>query len=296
MPPKGRSLGDTADLPCLENMDEIRRRDRAVFLKELFSFSKLFQILVGLLGTAGLVSLMHLGGVWVVVIGLFVTAALVWSAWDASKTKRFINAKFQLIWSACQERQRRFHHALRQLSKKGVADLQELPRTIEGVANELYVALRRADMVAHEVANSEGWLVAKPRVGQPMSPDKQAQELYRIADKNIAEYRQHYLNVMGGVERTEAQAAVFTTTLDTLRMKMLGYRLVGRDLEAPTHEFLAALTEARMQLDSIDKALDELELTPFPTTVTLMPDSPPPVPSGTVYLGGQDESVQEERT
>ncbi|MBS1713862.1 MAG: hypothetical protein JST30_05945 [Armatimonadetes bacterium] len=276
-------------------MEEIRRRDRAVFLKELFSFGKLVQILVGLLVSAGLVSLFHLGGTWLTLVALGMTSALVWSAWDASKTKRFVNSKFQLIWTACQERQRRFHHALGQLSKRGIADLQELPRTIEGVSQELYVALRRADIVAHEVANSEGWLVANPRIGQPMSPDRQAQELYRIADKNIAEYRQHYLNVMGGVERTEAQAAVFTTTLDTLRMKMLGYRLVGRDLEAPTHEFLAALTEARMQLDSIDKALDELELTPFPTTVTLVPDGPPPVPSHLKSIADPAEDRLEER-
>ena len=110
-----------------------------------------------------------------------------------------------------------------------------------------------------------------------MSPDKQAQELYRIADKNIAEYRQHYIGVMAGVERTEAQAAVFTTTLDTLRMKMLSYRLVGKETESPTQDFLAALTEARMQLESIDKALDELELSPFPKTISVMPDAPPAV-------------------
>jgi hypothetical protein len=124
---------------------------------------------------------------------------------------------------------------------------------------------------------------------QPPAPgivthDRQAQELYRIADKNIAEYRQRFQAVMAGVERTEAQAAVMTTTLDTLRIKMLGYRLVGRDPDAPTQEFLAALAEARMQLDSIDTALSELELTPFPKTITVMPErdqtprpGPPPM-------------------
>ena len=53
---------------------------------------------------------------------------------------------------------------------------------------------------------------------------------------------------------------------------MLGYRLVGKDTETPTQDFLAALTEARMQLDSIDKALDELDLTPFPKTISIMPE------------------------
>ena len=93
---------------------------------------------------------------------------------------------------------------------------------------------------------------------------------------------------------TEAQVAVFTTTLDTLRMKMLGYRLVGKDTESPTQDFLAAITEARMQLESIDKALEELDLTAFPKTISIMPDEtnspglrenllhsgPPPMPEG----------------
>ena len=47
---------------------------------------------------------------------------------------------------------------------------------------------------------------------------------------------------------------------------------MGRETETPTQEFLIALTEARMQLDSIDKALDELELTPFPKTISIIPE------------------------
>ncbi|MCH8978594.1 MAG: hypothetical protein IH945_05050, partial [Armatimonadetes bacterium] len=39
-------------------------------------------------------------------------------------------------------------------------------------------------------------------------------------------------------------------------------------------EFMQAMTEAKMQLDSIDKALDELELTPFPG----LDGTPPPIP------------------
>jgi len=167
-------------------------------------------------------------------------------------------------------------------------------KDFDSIAEDLYRALRRSDLVATEVSSSEGWLVAQPRMGQAMSPDRQAQELYRIADKNIAEYRQHYFGIMAGVERTEAQVAVFTTTLDTLRMKMLGYRLVGKDTESPTQDFLAAITEARMQLESIDKALEELDLTAFPKTISIMPDEtnspglrenllhsgPPPMPEG----------------
>jgi len=101
--------------------------------------------------------------------------------------------------------------------------------------------------------------------------------------------------VMAGVERTEAQAAVFTTTLDTLRMKMLSYRLVGKETESPTQDFLAALTEARMQLESIDKALDELELTPFPRTVSIMPEVPATEPEDMLSWMNKDLSAPDTR-
>jgi hypothetical protein len=54
---------------------------------------------------------------------------------------------------------------------------------------------------------------------------------------------------------------------------MLGHRLAGKTPELAHTEFLQALTEARMQLDSIDKALDELELTPFPGQSTALEEA-----------------------
>ncbi|MEJ5171286.1 MAG: hypothetical protein WHU10_09880, partial [Fimbriimonadales bacterium] len=99
--------------------------------------------------------------------------------------------------------------------------------------------------------------------------DPQAKELYRIADRNIAEYRKLYDAVMAGVSRTEAQAAVFMTTLDTLRVKMLGYRLVDKSPEVPSQDFLEALGEARLQLDAIDKALEELDFSHLPKLIAV---------------------------
>ncbi|MBS1723485.1 MAG: hypothetical protein JSS66_11090 [Armatimonadetes bacterium] len=264
-------------------MDEIRRRDISVFFREFFAAPRVIAYLFAALLTWLFSNPFSPVALWQMVIAwaLLLTYNS-WSAYRASLPKRFKAQRFLLLWNACTERHSRFKAALSQLSKRGIADLQELPKTIEAVSAELYRAMRRADLVATEVLASEGWLVAQPRMGQPISPDKQAQELYRIADKNIAEYRQHYMGVMAGVERTEAQAAVFTTTLDTLRMKMLSYRLVGKETESPTQDFLSALTEARMQLESIDRALDELELTPFPKTVSILPDELPPVPTSTL--------------
>ena len=231
-------------------LDEIRRRDIAVFGRELLRPSRSL-VWLGLIGV--LVALVR-GGLtapwpfWAFLS--LVVVGTVWSAYRSSIGKRFRHTRMRLHWEVAQDRHTRFQAALQSLAKSRVAKLEELPTTIDATVQTLYRALRRADIVAHEVAASEGWLLGQPK----------------------PQYRQHFQAVMASVERTEAQAAVFTTTLDTLRMKLLGYRLVGRETEAPTQEFLAALTEARMQLDAIDKALDEIELTPFPTTIVTIPE------------------------
>ncbi len=268
---------------------DITRRDRQVFTRELVRFGPMFLFVV--------VAAFNIGFFFSPPLFVFGGALVAWTIIAAHKRsvpKRFYNTKFLMMWTACKDRLQRFHAALAEAKKQGVPELQDLPRTVESVGETLYVALRRADIVLREVTTSEGWLMAVQHHGGPISPDQKAQELYRLADKNIAEYRQNYKLVMSGVERTEAQAAVFTTTLDTLRMRMLGHRLAGRSPELAHTEFLQAMTEARMQLDSIDKALDELELTPFPGTDSdwlesmksiaekeldsVLPSTPPPIP------------------
>lgn len=240
-------------------MYDIHRRDRQVFVRELLRFGPMLLFLLYLV-----LNLAFFFTPPLFVFGSLLVAWAIVAAHRRSVPKRFYNNKFLLLWNACQDRLKRFHEALVESKKQGVPELQDLPRTVDAVSQTLYVALRRADIVLREVVASEGWLLAVRHQTGPISPDQKAQELYRLADKNIAEYRQHYKAVMSGVERTEAQAAVFTTTLDTLRLRMLGHRLTGRSPELAHTEFLQAMTEARMQLDSIDKALDELELTPFP--------------------------------
>lgn len=239
-------------------MYDIHRRDRQVFVRELLRFGPIY-----LVAMVGLV-FWFFPSPPTYFFGSLIVGWVIYAAHKRSVPKRFHNAKFLNLWNACCDRLKRFHHAMAEGSKRGVPELQDLPKTVSEVNKTLYVALRRADIVLKEVTASEGWLFATRHEPGPISPDHKAQELYRLADKNIAEYRQNYQKVMAGVERTEAQAVVFTTTLDTLRMRMLGHRLAGSSPELAHTEFLQALTEARMQLDSIDKALDELELTPFP--------------------------------
>jgi len=253
---------------------DIARRDRQVFVRELLSANTILAVMA--LGGVGWL-VFWITQKWLpasILVGVGVGLTVV-AAYRRSVGKRFRNQRFLALWHGCQERIRRFESGMRDLSRSGVAQLSELPTTIHSLADELYVALRRADDIEHEVGRSEGWLASQMRHGLVAPRDPQAQELYRVADQNIAEYRRHLDSVMAGVKRAEAQAAVFMTTLDTLRIRMLGHRFGGRAIEADSQQFLEAVTEARMQLDAIDKALDEIAATPFPEKISVMPPSIP---------------------
>jgi hypothetical protein len=260
-------------------MDDIRKQDLRLFAKELLSF---WRILLTGVATAFVVFNPIMGSTSIVMrFALMVLVLGVWvvTSWTASEKKRFINKRHEALWNGCLDRLQRFEEVLRKMRRDQIADLHEMPKTIRRVADSLYNALRRADIIADEVQGSERGLYAAPPVWSASPSDPQSKELYRIADKNIAEYRQQFAGVMAGVQRTEAQSAVFMTTLDTLRMKMLGYRLVGRSPELHSEDFLEALAEARLQLQSIDHALEELDLGQYPKTIAAMPPSmPPPIP------------------
>lgn len=202
-------------------------------------------------------------------------------AGQRARQRHFINLRLRAQWTACEERLKRFRTALTSLRKDQIADFAEMPKTIESVGQSVYLALRRADLVLDEISRSEGWMhgTVAPFVAtdgsQVLSHDPQAKELYRIADRNLAEYRANYAGVIAGVQRTEAQAAVYSTTLDTIRLKMLGYRLSGQRPDMSSQDLLEAMSEAKLQLRAIDSALEELELGPFPKMVATMPGAEP---------------------
>ncbi|HLK14324.1 MAG TPA: hypothetical protein VKT78_05935 [Fimbriimonadaceae bacterium] len=261
-------------------MDEIRRRDMKVFVSEALSVQRLFLSMLGGLALFGFVSWRSDGRS---LLALFLTLPVVVAvhlafAWSASENRRFHNQHMKALWAGCLDRLSRFQEVQKRAKSTGVADLREMPKTIENVGQSVYRALRKADIVAHEIAATEAGLPPVVPTHQRISSDAQSQELFQVADRNIAEYRQGLEAVMAGVQRSEAQAAVFMTTLDTLRMKMLGHRLVGRSPELPSHEFLAAIAEAKLQLESIDKALDELDLSIYPKTISVVRTGPPPIP------------------
>lgn len=257
-------------------MDDIRRHDLRLFLKELLSPLRL--ICTGALVLVLFSNIGAIGAIAIPMAAIVVLISSIW-AWMESDKHRFANKRFKSLWLGCQDRLARFEDVLKRMRKDQIADLHEMPNTVRQVSKSLYLALRRADIISHEVQLSEKGLYNEPPTWKSPSSDAQSQELYRLADKNIAEYRAQFAGVMAGVQRTEAQSAVFMTTLDTLRMKMIGYRLVGKSPELSSHDFLEALAEARAQLQSIDTALDELDLSHYPKTISVVP---PPMPEDVI--------------
>lgn len=255
----------------------MERQDRVLFWRELFSpwRSALISILLLLAWTN------PFGRAWVIVAAGF--AALFAGAFSASVQRRFIDKRFRDLWDGCQDRLVRFEEVLRRMQREKLAAFEEMPNTIRTTARALYRALRRADLTSFEVHRTERSLASSPPAWSARPTDQKSQELYQLADRNIAEYRQQYAGVMVGVERAEAQSAVFITTLDTLRMKMLSYRLAGRPPELDHGDFLQTIQEAKLQLESIDKALEELDLPPLSQGIR---SERPPLPEGGGSLTG----------
>ena len=253
--------------------EEVRKADQKLRLRELVRPNRLILLFLFLLVCQPLSTA---AGFWLMPFAAVLGFAVLFvRAETAAKRKRFINSRFSSLWNGCRERFESFEEGIHKLKRADIAQFQELPDTVRDLAMTIYNALRRADILFEEVLQSEG--VDRIRPGMPMfkPTDPQAQELYRIAEKNLGEYRGHYNELMAGIQRTEAQATVFMTTLDNLRVKMLGYRLIGKNPSLSSEEFLSVLAEARAQLSAIDRALDELDLSHYPKTVSVIPPSTP---------------------
>lgn len=248
-------------------MTSIRKRDTQLFLAEFarpvllvpicLTVAGFAQGIAGLFGAAGAVLAVH-----------------AWAAWSRSRKKLFRQVRLQRAWDDVRDRSKRLLRELRTARRTRIADLTDLPKNVEAVRRQLYFSLRRADILLHEVGRSENVRTGPP-AHLPPSDDPQAQELYRLADRHLAEYRRRYSELVSSAARTEAQAVVFVTMLDSLRVQLLQHRLRRDAADPETREFLEAITEAKMQLNAIDKTLEELELSPFPKTVTVVPEAPP---------------------
>ena len=262
-------------------MDELRRQDLRRFGRGLLRWPSIGLIAGSLATSVFTFSAFNHTGSWggvpffgqIILLAFGIESALRWS-----RNHEFRSPKLRYLWKGCEERLERFEEARRKHRKTEMPELTEMPVAVNGVALNLRLALRRADVLLKEVEASEGVFgmqVAPPVVpmmpppfgGTPMPnellSDRDTNTLYQLADRNVAEYRAGLHNLLAGVSRTEAQAAVFATTLDTLRLKMLGYRLGSRRPELETQEFVGSIHEAKAQMDAIDRALEDLEINVF---------------------------------
>jgi hypothetical protein len=250
---------------------DIRNADRQIFWREVGRPNRiqtqiLYLVFLGILVTASAPPLV------IVSLGLFGVLLHVGFAASAAKKRRFLNSRFSYLWNGCRERWESFNAESVKLRRADIANFEEMPQTVRDLAMNLYTALRRADILYEEVIRSEGTDRIRPGIPSVTPTDPQAVELYRLAEKNLIEYRANYSELMAGIQRTEAQATVFITTLDSLRVKLLGYRLVGKSPSLNSEHFLSALAEARAQLSAIDRALDELDLSHYPKTIAVVPE------------------------
>lgn len=244
-------------------MKEIRRADAITLALAMLHPARLVGLLLaGYIGFTAIVasdflSLPYLIGLGILGVGLGMYAATVR---EEFRQKRFKNPEHRQLWELIRDRLIRFRAALNRAPDSIRSGLHEVPKTIERTAKHLYVSLRKADLVKHEINRSEGRFGISAMPFRMTSQDRQTSEMYMLADKNVAEYRKYYEAVVARVTRTEGQCAVFVSALDSLRVQLLAYRLGSDEADLSREDFLSTMAEVKGQLESINRALDELDI------------------------------------
>ncbi len=245
--------------------EDIRRQDARIFTRGLVSFRSVICAGMGVFFANGWLMSTQAAGIttWTqlpLLISVLSFVGIPYFAYRYWQSKKFMHRRFAQLWENVVDRRIRLEEALTALRRTNRTEFSDLPRNARRVSEDIYAALRRADLVMKEIMTSEH------RSGSPGAPnlnrqvtDPQSQTLYQVAERNLVEYRLQYRSVLGGVERAEAQAVAFITTMDTLRIRALRHRLGARLDETELEEFLGAIKEAKLQFDAIDQALDELE-------------------------------------
>ncbi|MFO0044498.1 MAG: hypothetical protein ACK53G_03525 [Armatimonadota bacterium] len=250
--------------------EEIKREDQRIFWREFLQPRRIILHVLYLCITLGIwsISFPFLGSL------LVSLAAHLGFSEAAARRKRFKTKRFAELWNGCRDRYYDFRDGISKLQKAGIVDMEGLPSRIEEISVTLYNALRRADLLLVDIDASEGKNRFQP--GAPMFPptDPQTQALYQLAEKSRGDYRNSYNELVAGIQRTEAQATVFIHTLDVLRVKMHSYRLIGKNPSLNSHDFMSALAEAKVTLQSIDTALDELDLSVYPKSIAVVQQPP----------------------
>ncbi len=241
-------------------MSEIKRADRKIYAAAIFHPFRLLAMSACVYATyllAGMGAVAFGFGLAITGVGLGIYSLAVRNDF---LNRRFKNSEHKHLWSLVEDRLDRLRAALKLAPEHIRRSMNDLPNRIERTANQLYESLRRADIVRGEIMRSEGNLATAAFPFHVQSPDMETNELYVMADKNVAEYRRHFQGITARVTRTEGQCAVFISALDSMRVQILGHRLVGDTVPAEKEVFLEAMSDIRAQLNSINQALEELDL------------------------------------
>jgi hypothetical protein len=201
----------------------------------------------------------HDPGWWLVPIG---ACAVSWTmaALSARKRFRFRHPAYASLWDCIQDRLERFDRAYGHSPRIVRENLSGTPESVHRIGDSMYLALRRADSVRALIEENEPRDMPNLSRSEPIAAaDAKARDLYGLALRNREEYREHYQKLMGGVERTEAQAAVLISSLDSLRLKMLDYRVTGGKIEMPEDDLLPQLQAYRDEFRALEQAVDEVE-------------------------------------
>jgi hypothetical protein len=241
--------------------DELRRLDRSVYLAELAQPKTMWTV-IGLTGLTVLLLFTFAIAAFLPLIGI---AFELKGVRDRGFAKRFSHRRLRKKWNQCEERLRRFHAAMARAKGTEAAHLKDLPSMVENLGASLYGALRGADRALVDIAESEGFRLSRPDTELPQTKDPQTAKLYQDVKKSEQEYRTRVNRLIAGVERAEAQAAFFVATLDTLRVRVLEARLAGKTSARDSEDALEGLKEVKLQLDSIDRAREEIYTSPLDT-------------------------------
>lgn len=210
-----------------------------------------------------------------ILTSIFSAYATLHAAKKKALAKRFKNPYFELRWNNCKDRVERFNSLMKSVPQTRNGALTEVPRTIETVSTELYRTLRTADIVAEELRVSEGMHYNEPiknettYAGGGYVPDRQSNELWVAADKNRAEYLQRIKNVQVSIVRSDAQVEVFLTAMDALRLNLMGLKLTPSRDDHSSYALLSSMAEVKLQMASITSALEELDFSIYPKTISV---------------------------
>lgn len=175
---------------------------------------------------------------------------------------RFKYPRFAHLAQVARERYDQLCQDLKRAKSLDAPEVSRLLPILSQVLDTVVVSLRQADAVMLEVAHTERPSFEDPVYRPPVDAhhrDSQVQELYQMADRNLAEYRKSLERLTRSVKRTEAQAEVYITTVDVLRARVLSLRLGAVDAGGKHSEFIYALNQAKAQLEDVDRSLRELD-------------------------------------